>query len=36
MTSIFNVAINLCETTNEKNKYLMNQFQNLLNNIPKL
>ena len=34
ITSIFNEAINLCETTNEKNKYLMT-FQNLLNNIPK-
>jgi len=34
ITSIFNESIKLCETTNEKNKYLMT-FQNLLNNIPK-
>lgn len=34
ITSIFNEAVKLCETTNEKNKYLMT-FQNLLNNIPK-
>tara|TARA_B100000787_G_scaffold168361_1_gene156973 strand:+ start:1225 stop:2244 length:1020 start_codon:yes stop_codon:yes gene_type:complete len=34
VTSIFNESIKLCETTNEKNKYLMT-FQNLLNNIPK-
>tara|TARA_Y100001935_G_C17310326_1_gene515477 strand:- start:5660 stop:6706 length:1047 start_codon:yes stop_codon:yes gene_type:complete len=34
ITSIFNESVKLCETTNEKNKYLMT-FQNLLNNIPK-
>ena len=34
ITSIFSESIKLCETTNEKNKYLMT-FQNLLNNIPK-
>tara|TARA_Y100000766_G_scaffold92879_1_gene79226 strand:+ start:182 stop:1255 length:1074 start_codon:yes stop_codon:yes gene_type:complete len=34
ITSIFNESIKLCESTNEKNKYLMT-FQNLLNNIPK-
>ena len=34
VTSIFNESVKLCETTNEKNKYLMT-FQNLLNNIPK-
>lgn len=34
ITSIFNESVKLCETTNEKNKYLMT-FQNFLNNIPK-